>query len=923
MKLLNRMFHFHVNHKKYFLILLILLISTSTNARRNREENSKQSRSNSCRRNHKFDKEEKCDTATNCRYGGMCRKVTDITANGATIRVVVPLDIDDLYSSDENRRTSERRKSLSLNPLFHKMEYPLQEECVCNFPCGHRHKEQKQEVCGSNGKTYSTECHLKRDSCRCQMEITVKWSGSCKNDTLQLDLENKKQGKKQRTCAKGCKFGAKCDPAGICRCKIECDVQALSYVCGKDGRTYTNECHVRQSECRHQMEIGILHSGTCSAEERLRRESQEFLRAKATVNPCETLDCNAAVADPLCGTDEISYPNECVLRHASCVKEQEIQVQHKGYCRKIFDVEVPTTVEPATTSMANTLVAKTDDPCIGIVCHHNAVCILHEDYDFICSCEAICDRMVSDMEVDTSGSESSYHALAAMWPSARILQFLENDEQSTDVLDKTQMISDGGVWGDAIMSMIEMNNFTAEQPVLIQLEEKESNPVREKLVEQELDTSPDRARIRRRRNKNSRRGRHRGEYHESMRSKRSTGGLRPLFEEVLCGTDRKTYMNECEMKKEACYNRKRISIFHIGACSTTIEKSTPNTKLLLMPTTATTIPNASILEYEEKPEIEKVSIIDESDKRSFEADYVIPTTKPKRRQRGKNRKNRNKNDRRGGGRMNRRERNGKRKYRNRKTESRTEVRDEIVSSDILNNLKLNAQTTTQSYEQNRQRESVLELRDENVNDEIMKDLGTNETVPMASDISSTKAVLHPYEVVTTGQKNSSKGKNDFIQTREEIINDIFLYPGSEGKINSTQNRSSDSEYNQTGTDLLRRRSENVPSKDYRSLWNKEKKQELLKNRAMMVKQRYENAKYKNTTRHYVKDVKEKTFKPDTGMNTVSLALAIGLGPVVVIIVLVGLFIYIKTRKKLKDLPETKENPEFVTKIENGNTNTKR
>ena len=40
-----------------------------------------------------------------------------------------------------------------------------------------------------------------------------------------------------------------------------------------------------------------------------------------------------------------------------------------------------------------------------------------------------------------------------------------------------------------------------------------------------------------------------------------------LTEKHVCGTDGKTYINECELKKKSCTTKTNIKVLHNGKCS--------------------------------------------------------------------------------------------------------------------------------------------------------------------------------------------------------------------------------------------------------------------------------------------------------------------------------------------------------------------
>lgn len=50
----------------------------------------------------------------------------------------------------------------------------------------------------------------------------------------------------------------------VCRCGDTCPLEFLP-VCGSDGKTYSNECSLRQETCRARKSLNIIYHGKCSS----------------------------------------------------------------------------------------------------------------------------------------------------------------------------------------------------------------------------------------------------------------------------------------------------------------------------------------------------------------------------------------------------------------------------------------------------------------------------------------------------------------------------------------------------------------------------------------------------------------------------------------------------------------------------------
>ncbi|XP_065590727.1 ovomucoid [Cyrtonyx montezumae] len=107
------------------------------------------------------------------------------------------------------------------------------------------------------------------------------------------------------------------------------EVQAI---CGTDGVTYSNECLLCSYNIAYGTNISKEHDGEC----------KEAVPVDCSRYPNTTNEegkvlilCNKAFS-PVCGTDGVTYENECLLCAHSVEQGTSVGKKHDGGCRKEF-----------------------------------------------------------------------------------------------------------------------------------------------------------------------------------------------------------------------------------------------------------------------------------------------------------------------------------------------------------------------------------------------------------------------------------------------------------------------------------------------------------------------------------------------------------------------------------------------------------
>lgn len=143
-------------------------------------------------------------------------------------------------------------------------------------------------ICGTDGITYSNECHIKCAQNQRQ-DLKPKHIGECDGE-----LENENEN--------------------VCICPMN-----YTPLCGSDGHTYANECGFNCEKKLIKKPLEIVHAGECNLR-------IQHLPLEADISClCEY------VYDPVCGSDRNTYDNDCQLQ---CMTRTDasIRIAHRGEC---------------------------------------------------------------------------------------------------------------------------------------------------------------------------------------------------------------------------------------------------------------------------------------------------------------------------------------------------------------------------------------------------------------------------------------------------------------------------------------------------------------------------------------------------------------------------------------------------------------
>uniref|UniRef100_A0A665WYM2 Agrin n=1 Tax=Echeneis naucrates TaxID=173247 RepID=A0A665WYM2_ECHNA len=287
-----------------------------------------------------------------------------------------------------------------------------EDRCICDFTC---QSVPHNPVCGSDGRNYSNECELKKARCEKQEHLLIQNQGPCAGTSLPeltapqhcslsvygccSDNTTAALGVEQAGCPSTCQcnsygsYKGTCDPAtGQCSCKpgvggqkcdrcepgfwnfrgivtenmsgctpcncdatgsVRDDCEQMSGLCSCKTGVKGMKCNMCPDGSRMGMN-GCPEAPT-SCEELVCNFGASCIELNGQAHcECPSPDCDEKNKTKVCGSDGVTYADQCQLRTIACRQDKDITVEHFGQCTETISelAERPTPNPITTTSSA-------------------------------------------------------------------------------------------------------------------------------------------------------------------------------------------------------------------------------------------------------------------------------------------------------------------------------------------------------------------------------------------------------------------------------------------------------------------------------------------------------------------------------------------------------------------------------------------